>query len=128
MQSAQQSSHRVVAIDGPAASGKSSVARELARRLGFAYVNSGAIYRAVTWYVLQHGILPGDAAAVAKLIESASIVCDLQDNKSRIVIDGVDPSAFLRQKSVNEAVSLVSSVARVREVLVEKMRRYASQH
>ena len=51
--------HRVVAIDGPAASGKSSVARELAKRIGFDYVNSGAMYRAVTWHVLQHAHLPG---------------------------------------------------------------------
>ncbi len=122
------SSHRVIAIDGPAASGKSSVARGLARRLGFAYVNSGAMYRAVTWYVLQHGIAPNDAAAVVKLIETASIVCDLAGNESRIVIDDVDPSAFLRQASVNEAVSLVSSVARVREILVEQMRRYVCKH
>src|SRR5438445_202649 len=56
--------HRVVAIDGPAASGKSSVARELARRLGFAYVNSGAIYRAITWHVLQNAIDPGDTSGV----------------------------------------------------------------
>ena len=56
------SPHRVIAIDGPAASGKSSVARELARRLGFAYVNSGAMYRAATWHVLEHGVAPDDAS------------------------------------------------------------------
>ncbi|PYL67576.1 MAG: hypothetical protein DMF20_03095 [Verrucomicrobia bacterium] len=56
----QEQSHRVIAIDGPAASGKSSVARELARQLGFIYVNSGAIYRAITWHILQNRIDPED--------------------------------------------------------------------
>ena len=74
-------SHRVIAIDGPAASGKSSVARELARRLGFAYVNSGAMYRAATWHVLENGVAPDDAERIAQLIESAPIVCDLEQNR-----------------------------------------------
>jgi CMP/dCMP kinase len=120
--------HRVIAIDGPAASGKSSVARELAHRLGFAYVNSGAMYRAVTWHVLQNRIAPEDAAAITKLIESAPFVCDLERNESRIMIGGVNPTEFLRDDRVNNGVSLVSSVPRVREILVEKMRRYASEH
>jgi cytidylate kinase len=120
--------HRVIAIDGPAASGKSSVARELARRLGFAYVNSGAMYRAVTWHVLQSGIAPDDAAAITKLVESAPLVCDLEKNESRILIAGVDPTEFLRDHRVNDGVSLVSSVPRVREILVQKMRHYTAEH
>jgi cytidylate kinase len=118
-------SHRVVAIDGPAASGKSSVALELAKQLGFAYVNSGAMYRAITWHVLERGADPQDAAAVTRVIEAARIECDLQNGESRILIDGVDPSAHLRDPRVNKAVSPVSSVPRVRELLVEKMRAYA---
>ncbi len=120
--------HRVIAIDGPAASGKSSVARELARRLGFVYVNSGAMYRAAAWHVLQKAIAPDDDAAVTKLIESAPLVCDLDKNESRIMIGGVDPAQFLHDDRVNDSVSLVSSVPRVREILVEKMRRYAVEH
>jgi cytidylate kinase len=118
-------SHRVVAIDGPAASGKSSVARELARRLGFAYINSGAMYRAATWYVLENGVALDDAERIARLIESAPIVCDLEQNESRIRFGEVDPANFLRDDRVNEGVSLVSSVPRVREILVEEMRSYA---
>jgi len=120
--------HRVIAIDGPAASGKSSVARELARRLGFVYVNSGAMYRAVTWYVLQHEVNPADSDRVVELIESVSITCDLQNKESRILIDGVDPSDQLRANNVNDAVSLVSRIPRVREILVAKMRDYARDH
>ena len=122
------SPHRVVAIDGPAASGKSSVARELARRLGFAYINSGAMYRAATWYILSNGVAPNDPEGIARLIESAPIVCDLEENESRIRIGEVDPANFLRDDRVNEGVSLVSSVPRVREILVEKMRSYAQTH
>lgn len=117
--------YRVIAIDGPAASGKSSVARELARRLGFAYVNSGAMYRAVTWYVLEHQINPGDAARIAALVQSASIVCDLRDNQSQIQIDQVDPTPHLRDDQVNNSVSQVSTVPQVRAILVEKMHLYA---
>jgi CMP/dCMP kinase len=122
------SPHRVVAIDGPAASGKSSVARELARRLGYAYINSGAMYRAATWYVLENGVTPDDAEKIAPLIEAAPLICDLKDNQSQIKIGDIDPADFLRDDRVNEGVSLVSSVPRVREVLVEKMRHYAQDH
>ncbi len=118
--------NRIVAIDGPAASGKSSVARELARQIGFDYVNSGAMYRAVTWHVLQRGISPGDGAAIARLLETSRIDCDLDKDGPRILIDGVDPAEYLRDHRVNDEVSLVSSVPRVREILVEKMRAYAN--
>jgi cytidylate kinase len=126
--SARDSAHRVVAIDGPAASGKSSVARALAREIGFDYVNSGAMYRAVTWHALQNGIPPEDAGAVARLIEDTRIDCDLDGTGSRILINGVDPEEHLRDDRVNDGVSAVSSVPRVREILVEKMRAYARDH
>jgi cytidylate kinase len=124
----QHSSHRVVAIDGPAASGKSSVARELAQRLGFVYVNSGAIYRAITWHILQKGIDARDGDRVAHAAESAKIACRLQNNESRIFIDNVDPTDYLRDDRVNESVSHVSSVPRVRQIVVQKMRDYARRH
>jgi len=125
--SARASAHRVIAIDGPAASGKSSVARALARRIGFDYVNSGAMYRAATWYVLEQQVNPGDAAAISRLVEAARIDCTRDGNGSRILIDGVDPTAHLCDDRVNAEVSLVSSVPRLREVLVEKMRAYAGE-
>ena len=114
---------KIIAIDGPAASGKSSVARELARRLGFAYVNSGAMYRAMTWLVLERGISPANAAAIERLAERAAISCELRDLDSLILIDGVDPEPFLREDRVNENVSLVSRVPRLREILVDHLRR-----
>jgi cytidylate kinase len=121
------SPYRVIAIDGPAASGKSSVAQELARHLNFAYVNSGAMYRAITWHVLQSKIATDNSQVVAQLAESTAIVCDLVNGESRILIEGQDPSEFLRDDQVNQSVSLVSSVPKVREILVAKMRAYAQE-
>src|SRR5213080_1861421 len=119
------SSHRIVAIDGPAASGKSSVALALARRLGFSYVNSGAMYRAVTWHVLQHSVDVREPAAVVAKLEQSTIVCELVDNQSRILIDDHDPTSHLRNDNVNRAVSIVSSIPRVRQILVARMRECA---
>ena len=120
--------HIVVAIDGPAASGKSSVARMLARRLGFAYVNSGAMYRAVTWFVLQKGIDPCDTAAVLALISDLDMECGLRDGASSLQIAGVDPAPFLCDDEVNQNVSRVSSVPEVRSALVKRQRAYANTY
>jgi cytidylate kinase len=120
--------NRVVAIDGPAASGKSSVARALAKQIGFDYVNSGAMYRAVTWHVLNNGIGPGDAPTIVQLLESTRIDCTIENGGSQILLDGVDPTAHLCDDRVNDEVSLVSSIPRLREILVEKMRGYAVDH
>lgn len=86
------------------------------------------MYRAVTWYVLQHGVDPADSDRVVELMESARINCDLQNNQSRILIDDVDPADRLRDDRVNDGVSLVSRAERVREILVGKMRHYARDH
>src|SRR5947208_16700893 len=110
--------HHVIAIDGPAASGKSSVARALARRLQFSHVNSGAMYRAVTWHVLQRGVNVHEPAAFAAAVERSRIVCDLIDNQSRILIDDYDSTLHLRDDVVNRAVSLVSSVRLFRDILL----------
>jgi cytidylate kinase len=122
MQSA--AGHIIIAIDGPAASGKSSVAQELARRLGFVYVNSGAMYRAITWLVLERGLAPDNPRKIEQLAESARMICGLRDRDSVITLDGLDPEPFLRQDRVNESVSLVSSVPRVREIIVDHLRQY----
>ena len=119
---------RVIAIDGPAASGKSSVARELARKLGFIHVNSGAMYRALTWHVLDRALEPRDTTAVAALAVATRLETDFEHNEFRILIEGSDPSSHLREPRVNRAVSLVSSIPGVREVLVAKMRACALDH
>jgi CMP/dCMP kinase len=124
----QEQFHRVIAIDGPAASGKSSVARELARRLGFVYVNSGAIYRAITWHILQKGINPQDSERITEALQLAAIMCRMQDNESRIVINDVDPAEHLRDDRVNESVASVSQFPVVRQIVAEKLHEHAQSH
>jgi cytidylate kinase len=124
----QQQFHWVIAIDGPAASGKSSVARELSRQLGFVYVNSGAIYRAITWHILQKRIDPEDNERVTEALESAPITGALQDNELRVVIDDVDPADHLRDDCVNEKVARVSQFPQVRQIVSEKLHRDAHRH
>jgi cytidylate kinase len=120
--------HIVVAIDGPAASGKSSVARSLAKKLGFVYVNTGAMYRAVTWFVLEKGIPSLEVAKVAALIAGVHIECGLANAESTIRIDGTDPSAHINGEPVNRNVSNIATVREVREILVAKQREYALHH
>ena len=128
MHCSQRDFHRVVAIDGPAASGKSSVARALARRLGFVYVNSGAIYRAITWHLLNKDIHTDDTQRVAKALRSAAITCRIQDSESRMLIDGIDPADHLRDDRVNESVAHVSRLPLVRQIVGQKLHEYARSH
>ena len=117
----EQKFHRVIAIDGPAASGKSSVAQELAGRLGFIYVNSGAVYRAITWYLLGKDIGTEDSNRIAQALESAAITCCIQNSESRILVDNVDPSDHLRDDRVNESVSRISRLPMVRRIVDQKL-------
>src|ERR1044071_1409576 len=115
-------SHRcVIAIDGPAASGKSSVARQLARQLGFIYVNSGAIYRALTWHLLQSKIRPEESDRITEALDSAVLTCVVREGEARILVNGIDPARHLREDHVNESVSRVSKLPRVREMVSERL-------
>ena len=120
--------HTVIAIDGPAASGKSSVARSLARRLGFVYVNTGAMYRAFTWLVLEKQIDPRDIDAVLELLEKMDMRCRVRHLEMTIELDGMVPAPHLADPGVNKSVSLTSSVAEVRSVLVAMQRTFATEH
>ena len=124
----QEQSHRVIAIDGPAASGKSSVARELARQLRFIYVNSGAIYRAITWHILQNRIDPEDGDCIEKALRLAAISGALEDNESRVLINGADPGNHLRDDCVNESVARVSQFPVVRQIVAERLHEHAQTH
>jgi cytidylate kinase len=128
LRTSQRDFHRVVAIDGPAASGKSSVARELARRLGFIYVNSGAVYRAITWYLLEKGIGAEDSNRIAQALASAAITDRIEDSESRILVDNVDPAEHLRDDRVNESVSRVSRLPLVRRIVGQKLHERARNH
>lgn len=114
--------HFAIAIDGPAASGKSTLARKLAERLGLVMVNSGAMYRAVTWKALREGVDPSDNAAVENLLEQTRIDCGTVRGVSTIRIDGEDPGDGLRSPEVNENVSLISAIPEVRTRLIALQR------
>ncbi len=122
------SHHCVIAIDGPAASGKSSVARQLARQLGFIYVNSGAIYRAITWYLLQKKILPEETERITEALDLTALTCLFRDDEARVVVDDVDPAEHLRDDRVNESVSRVSKLPRVREIVSGRLHDCAEGH
>lgn len=115
----------VIAIDGPAASGKSSVARRVAERLGWTFVNTGNMYRAVTWAVLERGVDPADTAAVADLAVTLPVDFKTSDGQTTICIDGHLPGPELNGDSVNAAVSRVAAIPAVRERLVAGQRALA---
>jgi cytidylate kinase len=120
--------HLVIAIDGPAASGKSSVARALARKLRFVYVNTGAMYRAVTWLAVSKNVPVADAGRVQQLLHFTEVTCGVSDGVSTILLDGVDPTPHLVAEEVNANVSAIASIPEVRRLLVAKQRHYASDY
>lgn len=120
--------HLVIAIDGPAASGKSSVARALARKLRFVYVNTGAMYRAITWLALEKGVPLADAGRMQQLLHFTECLCGVRDGESTILLDGVDPAPHLVSEGVNAGVSAIASLPDVRRLLVKKQRAYAFDH
>ncbi len=113
-----------IAIDGPAASGKSTLARELAKRLGVIMVNSGAMYRAITWKVLRENVDPHDTVAVVNLFHTLDIECGDDGMMSTITIDGEDPGDALRSEAVNAHVSAISAIPQIRERLIHLQRAY----
>jgi len=114
---------RVVAIDGPAGSGKSTIARAVAERLGLAVLDTGAMYRAVTLAVLEAGADPSDARAAAEI--AAAAVVELEGG---VVLDGRDVADAIRGPEVTAAVSVVAAHPGVRRVLVERQRRWIEAH
>lgn len=117
----------VIAVDGPAGSGKSSVCRGAARRLSWRYLDTGAMYRAMAWAVLEAGILPEDANAVAAFAPTVAIASGTDPAAPTITVDGVDVSGPIRGPEVTSAVSAVSAVPAVRTLLVDMQRERAAE-
>lgn len=113
----------VIAIDGPAASGKSTTAQRVAEQLGYLHVDTGAMYRAATLKVLRAGIPAADQERVAALVESARIELRSANGSQRVLLDGEDVTEEIRTPEVTRAVSAVSSIRRVRDVMVREQRR-----
>jgi cytidylate kinase len=114
----------VVAVDGPSGSGKSTVSRRLAIALGARYLDTGAMYRAVTWAVLQAGVDPHDSDTVAKIAAEVTLTVGTDPADPHIAVDGVAVDRPIRSPEVTAAVSAVSAVPAVRQVLVMLQRRF----
>ncbi len=111
-----------IAIDGPAASGKSTTARAVARSLGYTYIDTGAMYRAVTLKALREGIPTTDAQRVAEIARRATITFEQRNGDLRVFLDGEDVTEAIRTHEVNKAINPVAANPEVRKILVEKQR------
>lgn len=117
----------VITIDGPAGAGKSTVARALASALGYLYVDTGAMYRAVALKVLQSNISPLDQEAVSALMATTDIRLEAEATGTRVFLDGVDVTEDIRRPEVNSIVAVVAGIPEVRRQLVQQQRQYAQQ-
>ena len=119
----------IVAVDGPSGSGKSSVSRAVAERLGLRYLDTGAMYRALTWWVLDLGVDPADAAAqpkVSDLARALPLEISLSPSAPLVLVDGRDVTAAIRDPRISAAVSAVATNLGVRAELVRRQRDIAA--
>lgn len=123
--SSNTGSHRplVIAIDGPSGSGKSTTARGVADRLGIAFLDTGAMYRAITWLALEEAVDLEDRAAVAALLGHAAIDVDMNPRDPAIAINGVDVTDAIRAPEVSKAVSAIATNLDVRSYLVARQKK-----
>lgn len=113
-----------IAIDGPAGAGKSTVAQMVAERLGYLYIDTGAMYRAVTYAVLERGVDPSDSKAVTEVAKDVEIVLQVNSkgSKPKVFLNGKEITDQIRTREISNLVSPLSAIGPVREVLVEKQR------
>lgn len=126
MSKPRSSPRTVIAIDGGAASGKSTTARGVAQRLGFLHVDSGALYRAVAWKILSLGVNPHDGDAVKNAVANLSLAVEATEDRLRIRVDGDEPTeADLRSPETTKAVSPISAIPEVRALVNARLRQLA---
>ena len=113
-----------IAIDGPASSGKSTIAKKIAKKLAYVYLDTGAMYRAITLLALDGHIPAEDADALKTLAEASDIIFEPGENGQRVLVNGQDQSEAIRTDRISKAVSAYSAVSELRQVLVEKQRAY----
>ncbi|PMC80111.1 (d)CMP kinase [Aerococcus viridans] len=113
-----------VAIDGPASSGKSTIAKKIAKKLAYVYLDTGAMYRAVTLLALENNIAAEDVEKLKVLAEASEITFEPTKDGQRVLVNGLDQSAEIRTDRISKQVSKYAAVSEVRQVLVEKQRAY----
>lgn len=116
----------VVAIDGPAGAGKSTVAQMAAKELGFTYIDTGAMYRAVAWKTLQQGKVVNDDL-INEVVKDIDIVLDYKEGKTKVFVDGTEVTSAIRTPEVTSIVSQVAALGPVRERLTDLQRQMATQ-
>ncbi|MFI5252442.1 MAG: (d)CMP kinase [Bacteroidota bacterium] len=117
----------VIAIDGPAASGKSTTAKLTAEKLGYVHVDTGAMYRAMTLKVLETGIELNDKEKISKLAQSTEIRFERTSESAMVILDKRDVTNEIRRQDVTNAVSAVSSIEKVREMMVREQRKIGKE-
>ncbi len=125
MDTVQQCDHQaalVVAVDGPAGSGKSTAARQAAIELGLRYLDTGAMYRALTWWLLSQRVDLADATAVTAMLGRPRLTVETDPRAPRILVDSADVTGVVRGREVSNAVSLVAAIPQVRETLIAMQR------
>ena len=121
--------HHAIAIDGPSGAGKSTMAKAAAKKLGYLYVDTGAIYRTVGYHMWLMGIGPKDADGIRRLIDDVNIVIDHQaDGVQHMILNGMDVTAELRTPEMSRYASGVSAQPCVREYLLDMQRQFAREH
>lgn len=117
---------QILAIDGPAGAGKSSVSREVARRLGMAFLDSGAMYRAATWWAMHQGVDMNDPEALARSTEALPLEMLPEGTTLRVIVDGHDISEEIRSPEVTRNIRFLDGIQAVRTPLVKIQRTFAS--
>lgn len=117
----------IIAIDGPAGSGKSTIARMLAKRLGFKYLDTGAMYRALTWKAIQRGVNLEDENALCQLMDQTNIEFQYKDDSLQVFVDGVDVTKEIRSPSVTNNIHYISNTPGVRQRMVKLQQKHAAE-
>lgn len=114
-----------IAIDGPAGAGKSTISKKVSNNIGFVYIDTGALYRAIGYYAVSNGIDPKDSKKVSEFLKGINISLDFIDGKQCVLIDGIDVSDKIRTPEISMAASNVSAIPKVREFLLDLQKNIA---
>ena len=117
----------VIAIDGPAGAGKSSVAKRVAQALGYRYLDTGALYRALAWKAMQRGLRPQDTRYIIEMTRETRVELQQHNGEQRVVVDGEDVTDAIRAPEVGNLASPISAIPEVREILLDWQREFGRQ-